>query len=192
MSFHKEKLRVLFNRRRGSLSLRERTSASRQICRKIITLHFFNLSQNLAFYKAYNGEVNINIVLTKAQKMGKNCYLPVLHKQCLIFYSYTRNTLVKNHFDIEEPDVSQEKSIYLNNLDLIFLPLVAFDEKGHRLGRGGGHYDQSLKSLKNQYLKKPVLIGVSYECQRINKIPVERWDIPLDLVITEKTIYQFS
>ncbi|AJC50376.1 5,10-methenyltetrahydrofolate synthetase [Coxiella endosymbiont of Amblyomma americanum] len=190
---YKKKLRVLLSQYRNSLSLRERCCVAQKIYKKIIALRCFMKSRNLSFYRASNGEVNIDNVVATAKAMGKNCYLPVLYanERRLKFYSYLKNSLIKNRFNIEEPDISQEKCISLSNLDLIFLPLLAFDMKGNRLGRGGGYYDQTLESLKNRNLKKPVLVGIAYEFQKIDTIPIEKWDIPLDLVITEQKIYQF-
>ncbi|MFW0089192.1 MAG: 5-formyltetrahydrofolate cyclo-ligase [Coxiella endosymbiont of Haemaphysalis japonica] len=192
---HKKQLRALLRHRRNVLSFSERSNASQAVCNKIeIIPSLFETSQNLAFYRAHDGEVNIDNALKKAQAIGKNCYLPVLHssQNHLDFYSFhLEDLLIKNHFGIEEPDISQEKPISVVKLDLIFLPLVAFDKKGNRLGRGAGHYDRALAPLKNKTLKKPVLVGIAYEFQKIDETPFEKWDVPLNFVITEKTIYRF-
>lgn len=78
-------------------------------------------------------------------------------------------------------------------LDLIILPLVAFDLSGNRLGMGGGFYDRTL-SFKHQrcHWKGPKLIGIAHELQRVDLLPVNDWDIPLDAVITEQKLYQFT
>lgn len=190
----KKHLRTFLRHHRSALFLQERTYAAQAVYNKIMTLNPFEVSQNIAFYKANDAEVNIDNVLTKAQTIGKNCYLPVL-RSCqhhLDFYSYhLENPLIKNRFSIEEPDTFQEKLIPIAALDLIFLPLVAFDKRGNRLGRGAGYYDRALASLKDRALKKPVLVGIAYNFQKIDKIPIEKWDVPLNFVITEKTIYQF-
>lgn len=191
---HKKKLRVLMRHLRNALSLQEQTYVAQAVYKNTITLHPFKSSQNLAFYKAHDSEVSIDNILTKAQKMGKNCYLPVLHsyQQRLNFHAYfLENPLIQNRFNIEEPNILRKNSTSLADLDLIFLPLVAFDEKGNRLGRGAGYYDRTLAPLKGKHSKNPLLVGIAYEFQKIDKIPVEKWDIPLNLVITEKTTYQF-
>ncbi|WP_309567541.1 5-formyltetrahydrofolate cyclo-ligase [Coxiella-like endosymbiont] len=190
----KNYLRKLLRHRRTSLLLQEQTYAAQAVYKKIMALKPFQLSQNIAFYKANNGEVSIDNVLTKAQTIPKNCYLPVLRscQNYLDFYSYhLENLLIKNRFGIEEPDTSRETLISITNLDLIFLPLVAFDNRGNRLGRGLGYYDQALGSLEDRTLKKLILVGIAYNFQKIDTIPIEKWDIPLNFVITEHTIYQF-
>ena len=74
------------------------------------------------------------------------------------------------------------------NPDVLFVPLVAFDRKGFRLGYGGGFYDRYIKKLEKR--KSFLSIGFAYSFQKINKIPKESFDKPLDLVITEKKIHK--
>ena len=119
--------------------------------------------------------------------------MPVLQTdRYLDFYSYhTQGLLTKNCFGIKEPEIIKENVILPGDLDLIFLPLVAFDKDGNRLGRGSGYYDHTFAFLKTQSIKKPLLVGIAYEFQKIDKIPTDEWDVHLDLVVTEKNIYQF-
>ncbi|WP_304985887.1 5-formyltetrahydrofolate cyclo-ligase [Coxiella-like endosymbiont] len=191
----KKHLRAFLRHRRSALFLQERIYAAQAVYNKIMTLNPFWVSQNIAFYKAHDAEVSIDNVLKKAQTIQKNCYLPVLRscQRQLDFYSYhLENPLIKNRFGIEEPDTSQEKLISIANLNLIFLPLVAFDKRGNRLGRGAGYYDRALAPLKDRALKKPpVLVGIAYNFQKINKIRIEKWDVPLNFVITEKKFINF-
>lgn len=193
---HKKQLRTILRHRRNTLSILERSHASQAVYNKIaITIpNLFETSQNLAFYRAHDGELDIDNVLKKAQSIGKNCYLPALHssQNYLDFYHFRLGSLLtKNRFGIEEPDISKEKPISVVDLDLIFLPLVAFDKKGNRLGRGTGHYDRALAPLKNTALKKPILVGIAYEFQKTDEIPTKKWDIPLSCAITERTVHTF-
>ncbi len=68
--------------------------------------------------------------------------------------------------------------------DIIICPLLGFDSKLNRLGRGGGYYDKSLFKFKNI-----IKIGLAYSVQKINMVPIEKHDISMDAIITEKTIY---
>lgn len=159
-----------------------------------MTLSLFQENQRIAFYLAHDGEADIKNLLNEALKRKKACYLPVLqtNRDYLDFYSYhTENLLVKNRFGIEEPNFKKEKSIVVTALDLIFLPLVAFDKKGNRLGRGSGYYDRTLASLQYS-AERPILIGIAYEFQKAEKLPTEDLDIPLNLVVTEQEIYYFQ
>ena len=75
------------------------------------------------------------------------------------------------------------------DLDLVLVPLVAFDDRGNRLGMGGGYYDQTFAFLsQRQHYRRPTLLGVAYEFQRLVALPVQAWDIPLDGVATEKRV----
>jgi 5-formyltetrahydrofolate cyclo-ligase len=75
-------------------------------------------------------------------------------------------------------------------LDLILLPLVAFDESGQRLGMGGGFFDRSLAFLAwRQHWRKPHLIGLAYDFQKVAALPREPWDVPLDAVVTDQNVY---
>jgi len=70
------------------------------------------------------------------------------------------------------------------------MPLVAFDEYGNRIGMGGGFYDRTLAYLQHRQLwRKPVLMGLAYEIQKMKKLESQSWDIPLNSVVTEKEIY---
>ena len=74
---------------------------------------------------------------------------------------------------------------------MIGLPLVAFDERGNRLGMGGGFYDRTL-AFSRRPGQKPVLIGCAYAFQEIRMLPAESWDIPLQFIATEKGITSLS
>ena len=74
-------------------------------------------------------------------------------------------------------------------MDVILLPLVAFDRKGYRLGMGGGYYDRSLAFRRSrQQWRRPRLIGVAHSCQQHPGLPQQHWDVPLDCIITESEI----
>ena len=77
----------------------------------------------------------------------------------------------------------QRHEIISNNVTLL-----AFDEKGNRLGMGGGFYDRMLKRIS----KDTLTIGIAYEFQKFDTIPIQSWDMPLDEVITEKKHYIFN
>lgn len=189
----KEQLRSTLRQYRRDLSFQEKNNAEKTIFDSIVTFPPYQKSHHLAFYLPHDNEVDLKLLLLKTVQRGENCYLPVLKSnRHLDFYSYRLDSqLIKNRFEIEETDVTQEKLIIPCALDLIFLPLVAFDQQGDRLGRGGGYYDRTLAFLKKRRANKPLLIGVAYEFQKLDDIPTEKLDIPLDFVVTEKNIYQF-
>jgi 5-formyltetrahydrofolate cyclo-ligase len=121
----------------------------------------------------------------------KNCYLPILSKtSTLEFALYDGHTVLKhNRYRILEP----ETSLYFpsDQLDLVLMPLVGFDLQGHRLGMGGGYYDRTFKFLQDNTIRKPFMLGLAYELQKMEQIPVDPWDISMDGVLTEEQLYLF-
>jgi 5-formyltetrahydrofolate cyclo-ligase len=94
--------------------------------------------------------------------------------------------LIPNRFGILEPKLQQEKLISARNLDLVIMPLIAFDLQGNRIGTGGGYYDRTFAFLNDEPdLIKPVLIGVAYACQQLSQINSQPWDVKMQKVVTD-------
>ena len=76
-------------------------------------------------------------------------------------------------------------------LDLVLVPLVGFDGAGNRLGMGGGFYDRSFAFLGQRRWRRPRLVGVAFDLQRVDRLPRRAWDVPLDAVASERGCYRF-
>ena len=90
-----------------------------------------------------------------------------------------RDPLAINKFGIPEP-VSKK----VEYPDVLLVPLVAFDKDYNRVGYGGGFYDRYIKKIRKR--KKVITIGFAYTFQKVNKIPINKYDIKLDFIITNK------
>jgi 5-formyltetrahydrofolate cyclo-ligase len=150
-------------------------------------------SQRIAAYLAADGEIDPYPLVQALWALGKTIYLPVLvpfTRQKLWFARFNpSDKLVHNRFGIEEP--VRRRLIKPCALDLVLTPLVAFDGSGHRIGMGGGYYDRSFAFLRRRrYWRKPHLLGLAYELQKLPAIIPNDWDIPLDAVATEARIYR--
>ena len=149
--------------------------------------------RNVACYFANDGEIDPQPIIEHAWSLRKKVYLPILSplKNRLYFAPYEKYSKLKNNrFNIPEPvcQPSRWKTAY--QLDLLLLPLVAFDTQGNRIGMGGGFYDRTLAYLQlRQFWKKPILIGLAHEIQKVNKLDSQSWDIPLNYIITENKRY---
>jgi 5-formyltetrahydrofolate cyclo-ligase len=95
-----------------------------------------------------------------------------------------------NRYGIPEP-TGLRGSLSARWLDLMIVPLVAFDTTGTRLGSGTGYYDRALsyRSLRQNW-RRPRLIGIAYDFQRVDSLERKPWDIPLGLIATDRTIYR--
>ena len=140
----------------------------------------------IAFYLPTRGEISCLPMIEYALKLGKECYVPKVYpnkKRGMWFLPYTGKESVKEGaFGILEPTAPISKAIRPSELDIIFMPLVAFDLKGNRLGMGGGYYDKVLANIPKD--QQPKLIGLAYNLQQVREIPQEKWDIQMDAVIT--------
>ncbi len=182
----KQALRQTNRQVRKQLSAAHRRRVSTKICARIRALDQYRYAKRIALYRAVNGEIDLNDIWQSAPMQGKYCYFPVLNDdKTLIFLPATPATpFHENRFGIGEPAVARELAASPDELDIILLPLIAFDEKGTRLGSGEGYYDRTLANHKNT-----LLIGVAYEFQRQSFIEAQPWDIPMTAIITERNAY---
>ena len=186
-----KEIRNIIKEKRSQLSEKELHLTSKAITERIRSFKFPKELTKIGIYYAVNNEVDVHPLCKILWQESKIVYLPIVEKKKLLFGEYRDTSNLKNNrFKIPEPIVGIESQISAFELDLIFMPLVAFDPMGNRIGMGGGFYDRTLdnKQLDND-LKKPILVGVAYEFQKQNKIQPNSWDIPLDMIFTESKIY---
>jgi 5-formyltetrahydrofolate cyclo-ligase len=182
----KNAIRNTCRRVREKLPSSYQAKMSLQICSKIKRIEQYRYAKHIALYHACKGEIDLSDLWRTAPLQGKFCYFPVMNTdKKLSFLPATPATPFKNNrFGIPEPDVDLSQAIPPKNLDMIFIPLVAFDEYCTRLGMGGGYYDRTLAKENH-----PSLIGVAYEFQRQDFITPAEWDIPLTAIVTQRKIY---
>jgi 5-formyltetrahydrofolate cyclo-ligase len=99
--------------------------------------------------------------------------------------------MVANRYAILEPKLNCGQICPLPELDILLMPLVAFDEQGNRLGMGGGYYDRTLAKHYAEQREKPKLIGLAHDCQKVESLPIEAWDVPLQQILTPTKFYQW-
>ena len=134
-------------------------------------------------YYPYNFEVDAIEILNKFEKENYQISLPKIKKnfQMDFYYWSSKEPLAINKFGIPEP--TSDKILYP---EILLVPLVAFDNNLNRIGYGGGYYDRYIKKAKK--IKKTLTIGLAYSFQKVKKIPINKHDIKLDFIITEKII----
>jgi 5-formyltetrahydrofolate cyclo-ligase len=192
----KKELRSGFRKLRQKLSESEQLLAAHELTLNLFKLDVINNANHIAGYWPNDGEISPLLFLEQAMRQGKKCYLPLIigeNTLMLDFASYTTNDqLLKNNFGIFEPNPLKQE-VYVTNLeslDVILVPLVAFDLKGSRLGMGAGYYDATLSRLIDvEPAKRPVIIGLGHDCQQYPNLPVDDWDWSLNIVVTDKNIF---
>ena len=139
-----------------------------------------------------DGEVDTQPLIARALSRRSQIWLPCLGQPKLRFRRYAEGMQLRTgDFGILEPTCGEVRRAA--DLDVIFMPLVAFDASGNRLGMGGGYYDRSLASLRHHSCyKRPRLIGIAFQLQQVPELQSCRWDIPLDGVLTEAGLRNFD
>lgn len=190
----RQNLRKQMRSARRALTAQQQTQAAQNLLGNLSTLPEFIRARNIAIYLPSDGEIDPRPLLERCWAMGKKTYLPVLHPirhNSLWFAPYSKDTkMTRNCYRIEEPALQKAPRRPAWALDLVLLPLVAFDANGGRMGMGGGYYDRTFAfSTKPNGLRGPKLLGLAHELQRVDKLPVESWDIPLAGILTDQKRY---
>lgn len=189
----RQQLRKLIRQRRQQLSPAQQQQAANDLVSQALALPALNNSQHIALYLANDSELDTFPLIQALWQQGKQLYLPVLHPFAagyLLFVRYDKDTLLyPNRFGIPEPLVQCHRLLPVNQLDIIFTPLVAFDLHGNRLGMGGGFYDRTLSQLQGN--SQCQVIGLAHNCQLVDAVPTDSWDVPLQKIITPEHCFTF-
>ncbi len=184
----KQTLKSEIVEKRKSLGKEGIKEKSAKIKENFYSLPEFKRAKNIMFYVSFNNEVDtIEMIKELLIKKEKNIIVPYVVKgNPILQLSEIKNfdELEQKTFGILEPKEGFIREFDIKNLDLVIVPGIVFDEQGHRIGYGYGYYDRFLRKLKKNVKK----IGFAYEFQLIDKIPQERHDVPLDIVITDKRV----
>ena len=174
---------------RRRLTRGAQTRAARRACAVLQRLGSYRRARRVAAYCAQDGELSARYILAHARRTGRACYLPVLRPGNRLAFAPVSagGRLRRNRFGIPEPVVARAQRLPASALDLILVPLVAFDAAGNRLGMGGGFYDRTLAFLRaRSFRAPPVVIGLAHSGQQVVKLNAQAWDIPLMGVITDR------
>lgn len=185
-------VRKLIRSRRQQLSMLEQNNAAQSICDQLSVHPKVKAASTIALYLANDSELDLKLFSQWCWQQSKQLCLPVLHPFCkghLLFLKFDKqSTLTTNVYGIKEPKLDVTKVMPLANLDVLITPLVAFDHAGNRMGMGGGFYDRTLSHWQKQpetsFQHSLYPIGVAHQCQQIDTVPTEHWDIPLPEIIS--------
>ena len=168
--------------KRNAISTKQRNLAESQIAERLLNMESFRRADHISIYLAIDGECSLQKFMAYARRSNKRFYAPVVRDESLRFALLNPDATMRlNRFGIPEPRDSSY--IDARSLDLVLTPLVAFDDRGYRLGMGGGYYDRFLAQVA------ATKIGIVNEQLLIDKIPHTDHDITMDFVVTEAAVY---
>jgi len=188
----RSQLRKTIRQRRNALSDTKQVEAGLALTESLSSHKKIQQASRIAIYLSNDGELSTDSFIAWCWQNNKEVYLPVVHPFSsgnLLFLRYQAETqLISNRYGILEPKLDVTKVSPLAELDVICTPLVAFDTSGARLGMGGGFYDRSLAHWQQTKLYP---LGLAHDCQLVESVPMESWDVPLPEIITPSKNYRF-
>ncbi len=155
------------------------------VTRKLLELQEYKDAQSVLFYVSTPEEVDTHKAIQESLALGKSVFVPKIKGDVLwICPLLGFEELQPGEFGILEP-CEPASPTHPTEIDLIVIPGLAFDRQGNRLGQGKGHYDRLLKETRG------FKVGVAFDEQVTEELPVEAHDVPLDLLLTDSHTYTF-
>ena len=185
----KKKLRVKQTKIRQDIYYSKKNFFNLKLFEKLFTKIDIDNKNIISSFISIKSEINTeNLNKFILNKNITLCLPSILKKdEALVFRKFNHNdNLIDGYMKIKEPPLHNEVLIP----NIFFVPCLAFDKFGFRLGYGGGYYDRTFSHLKKNKIKF-ISIGYAFDGQKISQIPKDKFDIKLDYVITEKKIYSF-
>lgn len=176
--------------RRMQMPVAGRMRAAQAIIDHVLSVLMPRPDSVIAGYWAIKGEVDVVPLLLEMIRRGHRAALPQVaeFRKPLIFRAWHEHARMQDgRYGIREPDPAEADAVVP---DIILVPMLAFDERGGRLGYGSGFYDRTFDSLKT--LHKVTAIGIAWDMQKLEGIPQDPYDYPMDMIVTEKNIYRFE
>ena len=190
----KSEIRKQIRQNRNNLSANEKASAGESLASLLLKKEIINKKDKVACFLSFDGEISTHAIIHKMADLDCQCFLPKLRPlkpNRLWFMPFSSaSTMTNNRLGISEVDLPVNNALPVSKLDIVLLPLVAFDKQGNRLGMGGGFYDATFAHLRESD-NRPLFIGLAHEFQMVEQLPSDPWDLPLDGVCTDKSFYQF-
>jgi 5-formyltetrahydrofolate cyclo-ligase len=164
---------------------------ARIVARKLGALDLLRHGERVGIYAPMRGEIPTGALVRLASERGCLLYLPRITSERArrMTFAPMRGPWRRSSYGILEP-TRLAGSLSARWMDILIVPLVAFDAAGTRIGGGTGYYDRALGHLRLRHSwRKPKTVGVAFDLQRVPAIGRQPWDVPLDLIVTERHVY---
>lgn len=180
-------LRRIKIKSRNQYSEKERLALSQKIADRILASKEFQAAKTIMIYKGIRGEVRLEALEDAVKEQNKQLLYPlcISNSEMIALLPENQAAWQSGYFGIQEPIRERSKEIAPEDIDMVICPCTVFDEQGGRMGMGAGFYDRYLEKCT-----KAVVAAVAFECQKTERIPMEPWDKPMDLVFTEAATYK--
>ncbi len=180
----KQEIRRIVKERLRNMKSEELTALSLEIQDEAINLYEYKTADVVLCYLALPEEVRTDLIIEKAWEQGKKVCVPALQETGYgISALQPEDELISGAASVKEP--ANPRWIDINEVDIAFLPGVAFDNSGGRLGHGAGHIDRMLAGRENSGLFK---VGLAFGFQLFDTVPQDEFDIKMDKIIVNKLI----
>jgi len=186
----KDTLRRELMARRAGLSAEAVSTASEDALSLIRSLAEWRQAREVLVYWPVRGEVDVRPLVAELWQRGCRVLMPRCRPDAYgemdIACAACEDELVPGPFTLMEPDAGKCPPVDHCSPDMALIPGVCFDRRGYRLGFGGGYYD---RLLATEGMKRPLLLGIGYSFQLVESLPVQPWDMPVDIVCTEEELW---
>ena len=174
--------------RRRAIEPQQVTGRSEAILQRLLALREYADAELVHTYAAsVENEVETDELIRHALRAGKRVVVPVVEPRSrALRHAEIRDLdeLRPGHWDLRQPPIEGARWLEdVADIDLVIVPALAYDRRGNRLGLGGGYYDRFLSAIR------AATVGPTFACLLLEAVPVDPWDIPVDLVITESTLH---
>lgn len=185
----KKQLRETMLKKRTALTAVQSAQLAQAAARHFADHPILAFAKSCAGYIAMRGEIDVMPILAFIQRFERPIALPrMVGEAPLTFHEWKAGEALETHpLGMKEPLADTKQMIP----EIILTPLLAFDETGHRLGYGGGHYDRTMAALRAE-ANPPLFIGVAYSWQEVTTLPAEDHDTKLDGILTELGVSLFT
>lgn len=182
MSVKKQLRKELKLKRKAIINKPDKDKA---VCRNLLNCNEYRQADTVLFYAALDDEINIDECIRKAIDDGKKAALPV----CIdnfgymeFYYINSLKDIKEGSFGVREPEISNSVKVTDFENSICLVPAIAYDRLGYRLGYGKGYYDRFLENYAF------ISIGLCYNELVVEKLPADKYDVPVDKIITENDI----
>lgn len=186
----KPDLRKELRTARKAIAASARAAAAHEAASNFLCNRKLSAAKRIALYYTHGSELDTRPLIDALLQAGRGIFLPVVTARTTLKFVRLRasSALRRGRYGIATPALGAASR--LSDLDLILVPLLAFDARGHRLGSGAGYYDRLLARARP--FRRPLVVGYAYAMQQHPLLPEDPWDRKLDAVVTERGVTWFT